>query len=459
MTRVERLIVLGVILLFGGCASLTEQPKVDWLVTPITEPVSVTRGNGGKEIVITNGLISRTFRLTPNAATIGYSNLMTGESMVRGVKPEARVEIDGIRFDVGGLKGQPNYAYLLDKWVDGLTADPRALSFVDYKVGETKERFAWKRVRRADDMAWPPKGASLTMNYKLSPEVAEELGIDRLAIKAADRGVLISDDMASESEAWKIHAAKHERSSFINEGKFGEIYTPTNTCVYAERELPTGVKIVQCKIDPGTDACASWGPGIAVVWPDRVVKFYMRPGEGQFGVFDGRGERLVGKAEEGKAYHLRVEFGATAVFCDASVDGERWFEVGKVELNGSPGAAKAVRLGKSSRTGGADDFSAPGDYVRCRISDFRVYGSLNAEAQANRKKAFAKLAELTVSVHYEMYQGIPLLCKWLTVHNGSEQTVRLNSFASEILAMVEYESHVENYDKWNVPRATIPSQE
>ena len=438
-------------------ASLSGEPTGDWLVKPVTEPVRVAERHGGKEIAISNGLISRTFRLRPNAATVAFDNLMTGESMLRGVKPEARIEIDGTKFDVGGLKGQPNYAYLLDEWVEELRVDPRAFSFVDYEIGKTKEHFAWKRVRRADNMPWPPEGASLTMNYKLASEVAEELGVDRLSIKAEDREVLISDDMASKSEVWKIHATSHERSSFMNEGKFGEIYTPANTCVYAECGLPTGVKIVQCKIDPGTDACASWGPGIAVVWPSRVVKFYLRPGEGRFGVFDGRGERLLGKTNEGKTYHLRVEFGATAVFCDASADGEDWSEIAKIELNSSLGVPTAVRLGKTSRTGGADDFGTPGDYVRCRISDFRVYGSLKREARENRKKASAKLAELTVSVHYEMYEGIPLLCKWLTVHNGSQQTVRLNSFASEILAIVEYESHVENYEKWNVPNIHVES--
>jgi hypothetical protein len=453
----ERFIILGLMLLNSGCTSLTEKPKADWLVTPITKPVSVTPSKDGKEIVISNGLISRTFRLAPNAATVAYSNLMTGESMLRGVKPEARIEIDGVTFDVGGLKGQPNYAYLLDDWKDNLKADPRAFSFVDYNVGKTKEPFAWKRVRRADDMPWPPKGACLTMNYKLSSDAAEELDTDRLSLASENREMLTSDDMAEKSDAWKIHEAKHNRSSFINEGKFGEIYTPANTCVYAERQLPANVKVVQCKIDPGTDACASWGPGIALVWPNRTVKFYLRPGEDQFGVFDGRGERLLGKTEKGKPYYLRLQITPTAILCDASIDGAKWFEVDKIESNGPFGKTSSVRLGKTSRTGAANDFSTPGDYVRCRISDFRAYGSLNAEARSKRQKAFDKLAQLTISLHYEMYEGIPLLCKWLTLHNGSEQTVRLNSFASEILAMVEYESHVENYEKWNVPNIHIES--
>lgn len=457
MTKPKRFVFLGIIALSAGCISSADQPRPDWLVTPVTQPVIVTKSNNGKELVLANGLISRTFRLAPNAATVAYDNLMTGESMLRGAKPEARIQIDGITFDIGGLKGQPDYAYLLDEWKDNLKADPKAFAFVDYSIGKTKERFAWKRVRRADEMPWPPKGASLTMNYKLAPEAAEQLDTERLLLRSEDREKLVADAMAQKSDAWIIHQAKHDRSSFINEGKFGEIYTPANTCVYTERQLPANVKIVQCKIDPGTDNCASWGPGIALIWPNRTIKFYLRPGEDRFGVFDGRGEKLIGRTEKDKPYYLRLQISLNSVFCDASLDGSKWFEVSRIDSTASFGTPSAVRLGKTGRSGGADDFSTPGEYVRCRVSDFRVLGQINEKARKKRQQAFGKLAQLTVSVHYEMYEGIPLLCKWLTVRNGSDQTIRLNSFASEILAMVEYESHVENYEKWNVPNIHVES--
>ena len=38
---------------------------------------------------------------------------------------------------------------------------------------------------------------------------------------------------------------------------------------------------------------------------------------------------------------------------------------------------------------------------------------------------------------YEMYDGIPLVCKWLTIRNGGRKPVRLNTFVNEILAAVE----------------------
>ena len=75
----------------------------DWLVRQIKEPVKIEKRFKGKEIVLSNSLISRTFRLRPNAATVAYDNLMTGESIIRGIKPEAIVELDGQKYEVGGL--------------------------------------------------------------------------------------------------------------------------------------------------------------------------------------------------------------------------------------------------------------------------------------------------------------------------------------------------------------------
>jgi len=238
MIKTKELFIGSVAFLCAVAAAGCARADGDWLVTGVTEPVRVVERADGEEVVMDNALIRRTFRLRPNAATVGYDNLMTGESMLRAVKPEARLEIDGVRFDVGGLQGQPDHAYLLSEWLDSLRSNPEAFQFAGYEIGETKERFAWRRKRYCADTAWPPAGASLSLHFK----------------------------------------------------------------------PPAG-----------------------------------------------------------------------------------------------------------------------------------------------------KLKRLRLSVHYEMYEGIPLLCKWLSVHNGSESSVRLNSYTSEILALVEYESHVENYEKWNVPNIHVES--
>jgi len=140
----------------------------DWLVDDVGTESGVFRTENENEIVLTNGLISRTFRLKPNAATVAFDNLVTGESVIRGIKPEGLVEIDGVPHEIGGLKGQPNYAFLRPEWVDPLKADPAAFQFVGFQIGKPKERFAWKRVRHhAPNVKWPPKGISLQMDYHM----------------------------------------------------------------------------------------------------------------------------------------------------------------------------------------------------------------------------------------------------------------------------------------------------
>ncbi len=138
----------------------------DWLVTHVTTPTTAVVSEDGKDLVLSNGLIRRTFRLGPNATTVAYDNLMTGDSILRGVKPEAMVEIDGRKFDIGGLLSQVEYAYLRPEWVDSFTADPNAFRFVGYETGKTEARFPWERKRYSADLPWPPEGASLTLRFE-----------------------------------------------------------------------------------------------------------------------------------------------------------------------------------------------------------------------------------------------------------------------------------------------------
>ncbi len=157
----------AVAIMFSFVASaLVQRCNGDWLVQPVTERVTVERSADGKDVVLGNGLIRRTFRLRPNAALVAYDNLMTGASILRGVKPEAMVQIDGRRFEIGGLRGQVEYAYLRPEWVDAFTGDPNAFQFVGYDAGETKARFPWARKRYAADLPWPPPGASLRLRFR-----------------------------------------------------------------------------------------------------------------------------------------------------------------------------------------------------------------------------------------------------------------------------------------------------
>ena len=100
------------------------QPPPDWLLDAAPFKAGVFRSGNPHELVLENGLVRRTFRLAPNAATVGLDHQVTGHAVLRAVRPEAEVTLDGTRHPVGGLSGQPNHAFLLPAWLDGLTADP-----------------------------------------------------------------------------------------------------------------------------------------------------------------------------------------------------------------------------------------------------------------------------------------------------------------------------------------------
>ena len=52
------------------------------------------------------------------------------------------------------------------------------------------------------------------------------------------------------------------------------------------------------------------------------------------------------------------------------------------------------------------------------------------------------LIHLVVKVHYEIYDGLPLIVKWVSIENHSDKTIKLDKVVNEILATVEEESAV-----------------
>jgi hypothetical protein len=120
-------------------------------------------------IQLSNGLICRSFRLSPNAATVDFRNLMTGEALFRAVRPEAVVVVNRKSKEIGGLSGQAEQAYLDSETPARMTPNPAAFRFRDYRTGPIKERFPWKRKRADEGMPWPPAGVSLTLNFDPPP--------------------------------------------------------------------------------------------------------------------------------------------------------------------------------------------------------------------------------------------------------------------------------------------------
>ena len=173
----SRRFLISCLVLFPALAA-PARGATDWLVDASPYHARLLVRNDVQELELNNGLLRRVFRISPNAATVALDQLVSGESLLRGVKPEALVEIDGKAYEIGGLQGQPNYAFLRPEWIDTLKANPAAFRFTGYTTGVPEERMAWKRVRHhAPDVAWPPAGVRLNLEFAAPTDAAAAAGL------------------------------------------------------------------------------------------------------------------------------------------------------------------------------------------------------------------------------------------------------------------------------------------
>lgn len=182
-TSAMRHVVLAFLLLTGYLAGSQPQQKLpvynkekqtqqgDWLLQQTNAKTQLFQASGEK-LVLSNGIVARTFTTAPNCATVGLDLLSTDEAFLRSVRPEAELTIDGITFAVGGLNGQPIHNYLLPEWLGQMKADPASFQLKAYRLEETKERFPWKKRPEwmPQELPWPAPGKELIFTYQLSSE-------------------------------------------------------------------------------------------------------------------------------------------------------------------------------------------------------------------------------------------------------------------------------------------------
>ncbi|MEP6737903.1 MAG: alpha-galactosidase [Chryseolinea sp.] len=118
--------------------------KSDWLIHPPTTTADVYRSGDNKDVVLSNGLLKRTFRIAPNVTCVDYKNLSNGQQLLRAVKPEAKITVDGKIYDVGGLHGQNENAYLLPEWLDKFKAGENDFEFKSFSVSPISPLLKWK---------------------------------------------------------------------------------------------------------------------------------------------------------------------------------------------------------------------------------------------------------------------------------------------------------------------------
>lgn len=116
--------------------------QTDWLIQPIQQKANINIQDN--YIELNNGLAKRIFYIGPNIACIDYTNLSNGQQLLRSIEPEARVVIDGQMYNIGGLIGQTEKAYLIKGSEKKLLSDNNAFQFKGYHIDTIAHYIQWK---------------------------------------------------------------------------------------------------------------------------------------------------------------------------------------------------------------------------------------------------------------------------------------------------------------------------
>jgi hypothetical protein len=274
--------------------SASKRADIDWLLDSRSFAATAQLSKAPEELVLENGLVRRTFKLSPNAATIGFDNLMSGATLLRAVEPEATVTIDGQEYSVGGLSGQRDRAYLLPEWSASLTNEHGSFQYMDCAIGKPQMPFSWKRTRHNADLPWPPSGARIALKFRGPTEATREIIITVhhemydglpvtckwLTISNGTSRTITIDRFASE------RLAVVEVESAVDERADVSWRTPAITVLsdfmFKGMDVVTGNQVASWRTDPKFKTQVSYGlqtPCLLVCEPPIGPGIRLAPGE------------------------------------------------------------------------------------------------------------------------------------------------------------------------------------
>lgn len=268
----------------------------DYLVNPVATKAEVYTTADKKNIILYNGLVKRSFRITPNVACIEYKNMVSGQQLLRAVMPEAYITINGIKCNIGGLYGQTEKAYLLPEWIDNFTAHDSDFQFVNYKVDNNiKPLLNWNSsktwamnkkmptgktlmfIYESKLAAW--QGIQVVVKYELYdglPLIEKSLDI----VNNQDKNIVINQ-LTNE-----VLATVEEQSAVIGSiadmAKQQGIYVETNYAFNNSMRYDLSDQTKHWKADPSYTSQVNYNyttPCILEVYPDNVRNVEMKPKE------------------------------------------------------------------------------------------------------------------------------------------------------------------------------------
>lgn len=143
----------------------------DWLISAEKTPASVqvlpAKDNQTAQILLTNGLVTRTFLVSDgNLGCISLRRADKDIEFVRAVAPEARICLNGQWVEIGGLTGALDQAFITPEWYYRLHSTGKSFHLTGMKVGPCVKPYEWQpKCNAPPDIPWPALGRRVTFEF------------------------------------------------------------------------------------------------------------------------------------------------------------------------------------------------------------------------------------------------------------------------------------------------------
>ncbi|MCC6289820.1 MAG: alpha-galactosidase [Chitinophagaceae bacterium] len=267
----------------------------DWLISPIPQKAGAWISADKKDIILYNGLVKRVFRLGPDVACYDYQNMINGQQLLRAVKAEARITINGKDYDIGGLYGQKEQAYFLPEWLPQLTADRSGFHLKEYSTGNIPAYVNWKpgtwwtaHKQRGDGkmLSFTYTGKSpelagliITINYEIydnAPLIVKWLSIKNNGTNTLKLNRVVNEILAIVEEESAVVGSPEEMK------KQHGIYVETNYAFNNAMRYDISDQTTHWKTDSTYTSQVNYNyqtPCLLEVYPEKAPGIELQPGE------------------------------------------------------------------------------------------------------------------------------------------------------------------------------------
>lgn len=270
----------------------TKRLNEDWLIAPVTQKAKIEQRDN--LITLNNGLVERVFIKTSNLACISYKNLSNDQQLLRAVKPEARITVNGKEYNIGGLAGQKENAYLLPEWIGQMKNGD--VDFVEnsLQVSDLEPFINWKPTTWASNTK-QPTGKDISFQY-ISTEAAVQGLIVTVHYELYDGLPLIVKWISLENKGiktYKLDRVTNEILGLVEEEsavvgtpaqikKQHGIYVETNYAFNNAMRYDISDQTTHWKTDSNYTSQVNYNfqtPCLLEIYPEKGPGIELKPGE------------------------------------------------------------------------------------------------------------------------------------------------------------------------------------